>query len=433
METKFAKFLRKITEYLVYLFIFILPWQVKLIIRPGETNYSEISLYLSHALLLLILFLFLYLRLKNKDSDDDSQTIVYSLAALEVFVFISIFFAPDKFLAFYRYFIFLNGLSLFFIVRSGTTPRSYQDYFINKVTLIYSLLASIFFQALLGIYQFLTQNSFAFKYLGLAEHNPATLGTAVIETASGRWLRAYGGLDHPNILGGVLAISLIFAAYLLAKKKMLTTRRQIWSSVFLFVFYFVSLYALFFTFSRSAWLALTVGFFALLIVLILKKDKWILSRFIALVFFSAVLVGVAAAPFQELLMVRLEAQTRLEQKSIVERQTYLSQARNLLQKNFLSGVGIGNYSVVVGQADNNKKPAWDYQPVHNTFLLLWAESGIFSFLAFLVFIFFLAKNGRREIFAWAILMPLLVLMLIDHWLISLPFGVIFFFLLLGLI
>lgn len=433
METKFAKFLKKTTEYLTYLFIFILPWQAKLIFRPGETNYSEISLYFSHTLLLLILILFLGIRLREKNPDDENKPIIYSLVALEIFILISIFFAPDQILAAYRYFVFLSGLSLFFIIRSGTMQRSYQDPLFNKINLIYSLLFSVFFQACLGIYQFLTQSSFSFKYLGIAAHNPSTLGTAVVETVNGRWLRAYGGLDHPNILGGVLAIALILAAYLLAKQKMLNTRKDLTSSVFLFIFYFVSLYALFFTFSRSSWLALATGFIALLVIFIIKKDKWILSRFVALIFFSAILVGIAATPFQELLQVRLDAQTRLEQKSITEREAYLVQASNLLQKSFLSGVGVGNYSVAVGLADGNKKPAWEYQPVHNTFLLLWTESGLFSFLSFLIFLFFLIKNGRRDQFAWAILLPVVILMLLDHWLISLPFGVLFFFLLLGLI
>lgn len=433
METKFTKFLWRITEYLTYLFVFVLPWQIKLIFLPGETNYSEISLYLSHAILLLILVLFLWSRLKEAGSEDERLPIVYSLAALELFTLISIFFAPDRMLAFYRYFIFLVGASLFFVIRSGTTLQSYKDAFFDKTTLIYTFLTSILFQALLGIYQFLTQSSFACKYLGLAAHNPATLGTAVVETANGRWLRAYGGMDHPNILGGVLAISLILAGYLLAKKKMLNTRKQVWSSIFLFVFYFISLYALFFTFSRGAWIALALGLGALLISLIIKKDKWIISRFVALIFFSAVLVGIAAAPFQELLTVRLDAQTRLEQKSITDRQSYLVQARDLIRQHFLSGVGIGNYSKAISIVDENKKPAREYQPVHNVFLLLWAEGGIFSLLSFFIFLFFLMKNGRREIFAWAIIIPLVVLMLIDHWLISLPFGVLFFFLLLGLI
>jgi O-antigen ligase len=433
METKFAKFLRKVTEYLTYLFIFILPWQVKLILRPGETNYSEISLQLCFIILIIILILFFWLRLKENDYETGCKYTVYSLAAFGFFAFISIFFAPDKLLAFYRYFILLTGISLFFVIRLGVEPRTYKDVLFDKTYLIYSFLLSIFFQASLGIYQFLTQSSFAFKYLGLAAHNPDTLGTAVVETATGRWLRAYGGMDHPNILGGTLAITLIFVAYLLAKKKMLNTSKQTWESILLFVFYFVALYALFFTFSRTAWIALVVGLVALLFAFIFNKDKWILNRFIALLFFSIILVGIVAAPFQDLLMVRVDAQTRLEQKSINERLGYIDQAKNLLEKNLLTGVGIGNYSAAASEADNNKKAAWDYQPVHNVFLLILTEGGIFSLLSFLAFLFFLMKNGRRELYAWAIMMPLLVIMMLDHWLFSLPYGVFFFFLLLGLI
>jgi O-antigen ligase len=354
------------------------------------------------------------------------------LFSLVIFIFISIFAAPDTFLALYHYFVFLAGLSLFFIIRSGTSKLDYQESIFNKLSLIYSFLASILFQALLGIYQFFSQSAFAFKYLGLSAHYPGVLGTSVIETVNGRWLRAYGGMDHPNILGGVLALSLILAAYLLAKKKIISNTKQKLSSIFLFIFYFISLYALFFTFSRGAWLALGAGLFALLLIFIVNKDKWILSRFIALLFFSAILVCIAAAPYQDLLMVRVDAQTRLEQKSITEREAYIHEAKDVIRANPLTGVGAGNYTLALNQTEA-KKAVWDYQPVHNVFLLLWAECGFFSLISFLIFFFYLLKNGRKEMFAWAIVATLLVIMMLDHWLISLPFGIILLFFLLGLI
>ncbi len=433
METNLSKFLRKTIEYLGYAFVFTLPWQTKLILRPAETNYSEISLYFSHIILLLILFLFLIFRLKAVECKYNCRSIIYSLVALEVFVLVSVFFAPDKILAFYHYFIFLLAFSLFFIVRVGTEPENYQETLFDKFKLIYVFLSSILFQASLGIYQFLTQSSFPFKYLGLAAHNPDSLGTSVVETIDGRWLRAYGGMDHPNILGGVLAISLILAAYLLARQKLLVTKKQIISSIFLFVFYFISLYSLFFTFSRSAWLALAFGFLTLLVIFIVKRDKWIIGRFIALLFFSALLLMIAAAPFQDLLIVRFDAGSRLEQKSIDERAFYVNESEKLIRKNFLTGVGVGNYGIVTSQNDNYKKSTWDYQPVHNSFLLICAESGVFSLISFLVFLFFLVKNGRRETYAWAVFISFLVLMFFDHWLISLPFGLLFLFLFFGLI
>ncbi len=433
MDKGLTKFLRKTSEYLIYLFVFILPWQTKLILQPGENSYSEISLYVSQALLLLILILFLSQSTKEKECESECRPVLYALLSFAVFVFISIFFALDKFLAFYHYFVILSGLCLFFVIRFCTMARNYQDPLLSRVCLLYSFLSGVFLHAILGIYQFLTQSTPVCKYLGLAAHNPAALGTAVIETANGRWLRAYGGLDHPNILGGVLAIALIMAACVLAKKKMLNSRRQVFESVFLFIFYFVALYSLFFTFSRSAWLALFVGFIVLLIIFIINKDKWILGRFLALIFFSSFLIFLAVLPFRELVATRLNADTRLEQKSITERVSYFSEAGKLLQNNSLTGVGVGNYSLDLASLDNNKKPAWDYQPVHNSFLLFLVENGVFAFSAFLVFIFFLIKNEKKETFALPVIAALFILMMLDHWLISLPFGIFFLFLLLGLI
>ena len=66
----------------------------------------------------------------------------------------------------------------------------------------------------------------------------------MIEAAGGRWLRAYGGLDHPNILGGFLALALIVAADLLAEKRTENRKRRGLISVSLFLAYFVVLYGI---------------------------------------------------------------------------------------------------------------------------------------------------------------------------------------------
>ena len=54
--------LQKIIEYGFYLFLFILPWQTRWIIVPGEINegyfeYGTYSLYGSDILLIILLFL----------------------------------------------------------------------------------------------------------------------------------------------------------------------------------------------------------------------------------------------------------------------------------------------------------------------------------------------------------------------------------------
>jgi len=298
-------------------------------------------------------------------------------------------------------------------------------------------LAGVFLQALIGIYQFLTQTSFAFKYLGLAMHDPQALGSSVIETVSGRWLRAYGGFDHPNIFAGVLVIGLILAAYLLAKKKVLDSRTEVMESIFLFIFYFVSLFALFFTFSRAGWIAFGVGLLWLLVSLMIRRDRWILGRFLALMFFSAIMAIIVVYPYRELLQTRVNGVGRLEERSWQERWTYMYQAKDIISDHWIFGVGIGNYTKVVeeravAQEEKINNP-WQYQPVHNVFLLLWSQSGIFALISFGLFLFFVIKKDRRSVFPAAIFGALLVLMLFDHWLLSLPFGLLFMFFVLGLI
>lgn len=430
---RLTEFFKKVFKYFFYLFIFILPWQTKLILHSGETNYTEISLYVNQAVLLIVLFAFFIYKFRSKDFKEHIPEVWYFLAGLELFIFGSFFVAFDQVLAFYHYLIFLEALGLFYLLREGTIFKGYEESCLNKVTVIYVFLVSIFFQAGLGIYQFLTQSSFAFKYLGLAAHDPQNLGVAVVEAASGRFLRAYGGFDHPNIFGGVLAMAIILAVYLLVKKKVLNSNREVIESIFLFIFYFSALLALFFTFSRTAWLALAIGLVVLLVSLIINRDRWMIGRFLALVFFSAIFLFIIVKPYQDLLMVRIEADSRLEQKSLDERRTYFEQAKGLIKNNFVFGVGIGNYTDTLNNQEANIKPAFVNQPVHNVFLLLLAENGILALIFFLGFLVCLILKDRRETYSWAIIITLLVLMMFDHWLISLPYGVLFLFLILGLI
>ena len=433
MASKFNKYLSKTIEYLTYLFAFIVPWQTKLILRSSDSVYSEINFYFSHALMLIIFSLFVWLRFREGAWRRVNRLFFFPLGALGLLIAGSILVAPDKILASYYYFIFLAALSLFFVVRVGTEQHNYEEYVINRFTLAYSFLAGMLAQALLGIYQFLTQSSFACKYLGLAAHDPIVSGTAVIETMDGRWLRAYGGLDHPNVLGGALAISLILAAYLLIKKKVINSQAQAWTSVFLFIFYFIALYALLFSFSRAAWLAFVLGLVVLLIRIIRSRDKWAVGRLVALIIFSVILVFLTSLPFKDLILTRVEVNTRLEQQSVEERQSQLVEAGELIKSKFITGVGVGNYQEALAKQDDYKKPLWAYQPVHNVFLLLWAQSGLLSLVAFAIFVVFLLKYGRRDKYSLAIALALFILAMLDHWLLSLPFGVLFLFLILALI
>ena len=435
MKQNWEKFYKIVLRGLFYTFVFILPWQTKLIIRPAVDNFNEVSFFASHIILALAFLVFVAYKSRLRDDNGKVSEMWYFLAGLSIFIFLSFFFAPDKVLAFYRYIIFLLGLGLFYILREGTIVHPYTEQIINKGKIVIVFLSSIFIHIVLGIYQFLFQNTFASKYLGLASHDPYVSGASVIATVSGRWLRAYGGFDHPNIFGGVLAISLILAAYMLAKKRHINSLKDTSESIFLFIFYFFGLLAMLFTFSRAAWLAAVIGLLVLIFILIIKKDRWAIGRLLALIFFSAILSTVIFFSFRELFDTRIKAESALERISIEERQAQIFESKVLLKDNWLFGTGIGNYTAALNAQDDKlqKEPMQSLQPVHNAFILLWAEGGIFVLVFFLAFFISLFNRKGREDFSWSLLIALSVLMIFDHWLLSLPFGTLFLFFVFGML
>jgi len=433
MKKSFEKLLQLITKYSFYTFVFILPWQIKYIISPAGTNYTEISIYLSQIFLTISVLSYLIYRIRKSNYCQKVPFLWLMVSGFSLFVFVSFFIAIDKNLAYYRFIVYLISLGLFYLLRQENRPEAYENTLISKSKTIIVFLSSIFFQAILAIYQFLSQSAFAFKYLGLAEHQPDFLGTSVVETATGRWLRAYGGFDHPNILGGVLALSLILALFLLVRKKLITSKYEIMQSLFLFIFYFTGLLALIFSFSRSAWFAYSVSLIILLIVFLLKRNISAFKRSLIIVFFTLILSVVIYIPFNDLFITRIEANNRLEEKSLNERSEQIVECREVLENNWLFGVGLGNYTNVLKERDQIKKADWNYQPVHNTFLLIFSELGLFSLIFFFGIIIALAKDERKSLYFWPIIISLFVLMFFDHWLLSLPFGLTFLLFILGLI
>ncbi len=489
--------LKKIVEYGLYLLAFLLPIQTRWIIKPGELNggyweYGTVGLYATDILLLIILFLFIFFKLqeckmqKSKCKVTIKNLKLFSnfyiwlfIVIIDLAIFISMFFAPNKLLAVYRYGVFLLGIGLFWLIVSA-------DY--NKVKLFWSLIAAAILQAGLGIWQFLMQSSFSSKWLGMAEHNPFDLGTSVVETAGldgimERWLRAYGGLDHPNILGGLLAVSLLLLIILFINAKSETISNfqfpiSNFKIVFLFSCFLVFLSALFFTFSRGAWAGFITGLLTMLVILLWRKDGAAQKKLLKIVGTGFVIVLVLFSLYSDLVLTRLSRDTRLEIRSNIERIDSYKYAVEIIKKHWLSGAGMGNYTLVLRNEIADKQQSYFYQPVHNTFLLIWAETGILGLAGFLglmgyIIIFnFSTKGGSASggqfsiikqflsfkkilnskfeirnseqnysdkginkncVLLLPILSALIVMMLVDHWWWSLHFGGLFFWLTMGLI
>lgn len=435
-------YLNKTIEYGLYMLALTLPIQTRLILKAGELNgkyfeYGTVSLYAVDILLAGIIALFFLKQFKYKHQSPNSNhqinfklKILNPIFFLALFVFsalVSIFFAQDKILASYVSIRLLFGVGLFFVLIKAQY---------NVVKLAYFFLSGIFFHASLGIWQFLVQMGYPSKWLGIAAHDPRELGVSVIEFADQRWLRAYGGLDHPNILGGLLVIGLSLLLLLAVKlpifdkeKDGVAPSRQskIQFSFYLLVFTFSS--ALFFSFSRNAWLGFVAGWIVLFLSVIFKKveRKKILE-------ISAVIVSLLLMLFYfygDLVRTRLANSSRLEKMSTEERVGDYRNFKGIVKENWLFGVGAGNYAFVVNEKIQ-AKPGSLNQPIHNAFALIWVEAGLLSILNLLGLIGALLYQAIKEKKVYVfLLLPVFMMMFGDHWWWSLHFGVTLFWFLVG--
>lgn len=240
--------------------------------------------------------------------------------------------------------------------------------------------------ALLALIQFAAQEVWASTFLGTAHHAAWVRGDAVVEAMGGRWLRAYGGFSHPNVLGAALLCTLMLLTQWAmgpcgaggrwgnpekSGRGFLGCAAGIVPGVFVVI----ATFALIATFSRSALLGLVI----LLAVLAVRRA----TRHLATV--GALALVAAVAVTWPLWSPRIAAANRIEVRSLAERRSALADARHLLadRRAALVGVGLHAMPVAVLRSIDSRRDPYTIQPVHNVPLLALAEVGVFGVLALL--------------------------------------------------
>lgn len=418
----------------MYLLVFLLPWQTVWIIQErmigpegaqGVWQYGTLRIYGIEFLILaiaIIYFIHRYRGTKLMNVLKNSCQFFCAAGIFLLFAGLSIFWSDDRLVAFFAWVRLCEGALLFILFRS--TPLKWS-------WLVGAWIGAALVQSALGIWQFATQIVAAHTLLGIAVHDPLDLGTSVIEAGGSRALRAYGGFPHPNIFGAYLAVSVIvcFAALSRTIKK--------WQWIVLTVSAQVIVIALLFTFSRSAWLGV-FGASMMGLFFFLKKGLRGMRNYIipvihpsvVAVVISVITVGIFSAYFSEEIQTRFGLiQSRLETKSASERIFSIERAGPVFQTHGLLGVGMGNFTNTLFSLEEERgiTQAWHtYQPIHNVFLLVFAELGIIGALLFIVLISLIVRKVHRSqsrVAGCAVLAVLLVPAIFDHFLWTLPFGV----------
>jgi O-antigen ligase len=369
--------------------IVLAPVRLRLVLqsRPNGTiyrDYTDFLLFLPDIAMLVTLIAWaLARRFDPKPFRLGPAFVWIPLASLTAAALFSTVFSVDRALSLYHA-IRLLLLSLFYLYIVNAQVS------ILGVSLAAGLQGAL--QSVVGIAQSVLQRSVGLQALGEYLLDPAWSGVSIVSDGTSRFLRAYGLSDHPNILGGSLAFSLL----VLLTVSLRGERKNSW--VVGITFILLSL-ALLLTFSRSAWLAFAAG--SIFIVWFEARARGMASLKSAVVLFAgaALLLLPFIAMNSNYFGARLNAggafQTvGAENRSINER-AYLNQIANqIFAKAPLTGVGMSASPVAM----KNEFPVFPtyYQPPHFTPLAVALETGIFgAIFYFLLMILPWAAFSRR--------------------------------------
>lgn len=422
--------LKKINNYLVLLFLFLLPWQTRYIWQEGILNqghweYGTFSIYATEILLWVILVLFfvqnflkkqMWVDLYQKRKMQFSVLFVLGLVLLGLSVGLS-----DNFWVSYQYvFRLLLALALMVVIswQQAIFPAQNERH-------IFALWAGGIIQGGLAVYQFLNQGVFGSKWLGMAPQKAMEGGASVVEFGIERWLRAYGSFGSPNSLGIYLAV--LFVLGLILYLKTSSSRLKIYISAGqLFI---VS--GLILSFSRAAWLA-TLSAVVVLGFYLFYKEKILLHLFFKQTSFMAAIAIFWVVIFYPVFSARFNTHLRLEAQSISERAGQYAEAVSFIKTNPLFGVGPGVFTYAL----HAKYPAlsyWQYQPIHNIYVLGIVEMGLLGIVGIGILLIMLLRIViKNNLLYIPVLVCLLVVGLFDHWLLSMFSGTVFFWVIVGL-
>lgn len=422
--------LKNLHQYLLYTFIFLLPWHTIYIVREvfygvEKWQYGTIGIYVADIFLILLLLLsiYLYKEIILTQIFKRPKLLLVGLL-LSLWGFMSIIWADDKILAFYFAIKLSLAIDLFFLIQ--IIPIK-----IRNLSIVFVI--SVLIQSIIGLYQFITQHTFSQKFLGLQYHDAWHGGSAIIQIDTERWLRAYGGTPHPNIFGVILLCALLLSIYLFLKQ------RNKYYKIFILVSISVFTTSILYTFSRTLWLTSVLSLIAF-VIYIYKNKKTSFQQITAPLLLIITTILLIINFYQNIFFNRISHDTTLSHNSISDRTLYIQQSKSLISLYPIHGTGIGNYTNTLKTHLHTSDPIWQYQPVHNIYLLIISEIGIIGFglfALFIVTIFHILYLNKKNVTLTqltfiTLFIGMLFISLFDHLIWTSHFGLIALFLLGGL-
>lgn len=283
--------------------------------------------------------------------------------------------------------IFFSQYQLVSLLASLRLARTILTYFIiqqlikqkNMPKHITAILAStLLFEGTWATLQFLLQ-----RPLGRSIEQIGSMfmyGQTAIEDSS--LFRAQGTFDHPNSLGIFLSMLLVFVAIQLCTKKLNAIRKILYG--FSFFFGIIGLVS---SYSRANWITTFIVF--LFGIMYVKRHHTLdFPHIQKRVLIIGLITAICVIAVQILPRIQHFSALPTEQGGWYYRIYLIGQAWNLIQESPL-GIGLAMFPTFTANSlDGLFRPA----PVHNLFIEIFAEAGIFSLIFFLLFLIFSYKN-----------------------------------------
>lgn len=184
-----------------------------------------------------------------------------------------------------------------------------------------------------------------------------------------RWQRGMGSFLHPNLLGGFLALAIVFSLPWLARGGR--------HAMILWPIWAVAWLELLLTFSRSALLAALTG---CLLWGIAQFRQTLPRRRVAFAGIPIALGGALAVVLSRFFLPRFNPSGVIEGASVTDRLHLMRIAARVIAAHPLLGVGAGNFSLAEARLP---LASISGQPVHIVPLLVTSEAGIVAGLAWL--------------------------------------------------
>ena len=374
-------------------------------IRNISSPYATIYLH-SLDIIFLIAILFFYWKTK-KLPFSDIKNVDKLWITLFSLIFLQLFWVKYPLLTWVSGMRFYLGLALIWYISIFRYLARDLKYTIN------GLFIGMLAQAIIVIAQFGLQKNLGLPLVVEPALSNSIAGVAKIDIFNSTFIRAYGTFPHPNILGyvGILALILVYAHKLGKKLSIIIYSATIIIAGFIDHYILTSIQAFGISILTAAYLLYTR----------LNGFGQVFSKFIILILHTVILLSFSKTAIALLLPLDFVYLTRLTQKSlfhveqfqrilkslprffvnamsvsgiiflwtipysqlidtITKRFLYLQDAIQMIGYNLFFGVGLGQY--VVNLSDNRE--LWQYEPVHNIFLLLFSELGMFVFILLIV-------------------------------------------------